>query len=81
MTARGPTHDELARLEDALRRLSQFEREVFLAVRLDQLSFEKIAERTGLTPDQAERVFVRALTGFVRNLANPRRRWWRRMLR
>jgi RNA polymerase sigma-70 factor (ECF subfamily) len=70
----------LARLEDAVRRLPRIEREIFLAVRLDDLTYPEIAERTGLSPRAVERRFANALTGIMRNLANPHRRWWQRLL-
>ncbi|WP_239987565.1 sigma factor-like helix-turn-helix DNA-binding protein [Sphingosinithalassobacter portus] len=75
-----PSQDELARIEDAVRRLPRLEREVFLAVRLDGLTYAEIAARTRLTPRQVERLFAQALTNILRNMASPRRRWWRRLL-
>ncbi len=71
---------ELARLEDAMRRVPRRQREIFLAVRLDNLRYAEIAERTGLTVDQVERLFADALTNLTRNLDQPRRHWWRRWL-
>jgi DNA-directed RNA polymerase specialized sigma24 family protein len=45
----------LAKLEQAVRSLRRLDREVFLAVRLDAMSYEQIAARTGLTVKQVER--------------------------
>lgn len=73
-----PDHAELQRLERALRRMPRRQREIFLAVRIDDLSYADIAERTGLTTAKVERLFARSLRNFVRNLGNPRRHWWRR---
>lgn len=70
----------LAAMEDALMRMPRIEREIFLAVRLDDLSYAEIAARTGLSVAGAERVFVRALRHFIRNLRDPRRGRWRRWL-
>ncbi len=71
---------ELARLEDAMRRAPRRQREVFLAVRLDNLRYAEIAERTGLTITQVERLFADALANLIRNLDQPQRHWWRRWL-
>ncbi|TPG15799.1 sigma-70 family RNA polymerase sigma factor [Sphingomonas koreensis] len=71
----------MARLEDAARRMPRFQREIFLAVRLDDYSYAEIAERTGITPKQVERLFAQALGNFCRNLADPRRCRWRRWFR
>ena len=71
---------ELARVEDAMRRVPRRQREIFLAVRLDNLRYAEIAERTGLTIAEVERLFADALANFSRNLDQPRRDWWRRWL-
>jgi len=77
------SHDPalLERLEDALLRLPQIQRDIFLAVRLDALSYGEIAERTGLTKRQVERLFAKALGNFSRNLRDPLRQRWRRWFR
>jgi RNA polymerase sigma-70 factor (ECF subfamily) len=81
--AAGGTIDpaELARLDHALQRAPRRQREIFLAVRLDDLGYAEIANRTGLTVAQVERLFAEALTNLSRNLDDPRRHWWRRWLR
>ncbi|WP_066825315.1 sigma factor-like helix-turn-helix DNA-binding protein [Sphingomonas mali] len=71
---------ELARLDHAVRRVPRRQREIFLAVRLDNLSYVEIADRTGLTVAQVERLFAEALTNLSRNLDDSRRHWWRRWL-
>jgi hypothetical protein len=45
----GPDPVTLKRLERAVRKLPRLQREIFLALRLDDLSYDEIAERTGLT--------------------------------
>jgi len=52
---------DLARLEHAVRRLPRRQREVFIAVRLDNLSYPEIAERTGLSVREVERHFADSL--------------------
>ena len=71
---------DLAKLEDAMRRVPRRQREIFLAVRVDDLRYAEIADRTGLTVAQIKRLFAKALFNLMRNLDHPRRRWWRRWL-
>lgn len=68
MTPSLPSPQELARIENAVRRLRRIEREVFLAVRLDGLTYAEIAKRTGLSSRAVERRFANALTRIVREL-------------
>lgn len=56
------------RLEAAVRALPAIEREVFLAVRLDGLTYAEIAARTGMSAHAVERRFAKALTRIVRQL-------------
>jgi RNA polymerase sigma-70 factor (ECF subfamily) len=70
----------LAKLEHAMQRVPRRQRAIFLAVRLDNLRYPEIAERTGLTVAQVERLFADGLLNFTRNLDYPRRHWWRRWL-
>lgn len=71
----------IARLEDAVLRLPRIQRDIFLAVRLDVLSYAEIAKRTGLSSRQVERLFAKALANFSRNLDDPARHRWRRWFR
>ena len=71
----------IARLEDAVLRLPRIQRDIFLAVRLDALSYAEIAECTGLSSKQVERLFTKALGNFSRNLDDPARHRWRRWFR
>jgi len=73
----GPIHPEhLARLERAVRSLRRPDREIFLAHRLDGMSYAEIAERTGLTVKQVERSVRRALIRIDRHMCRPELRWW-----
>jgi len=58
----------LTRLENAVRSLPDIEREVFLAVRLDGLSYAAIAARTGRSASEIERRFAAALSAIQRTL-------------
>jgi RNA polymerase sigma-70 factor (ECF subfamily) len=70
----------LAKVEHAMQRVPRRQREIFLAIRFDNMGYPEIAERTGLTVAQIERLFAEALVNFMRNLDEPRRHWWRRWL-
>jgi len=73
----GPIHPEhLARLERAVKSLRRIDREIFLARRLDDMSYAEIAERTGLTVRQVERSVRRALVDIDCYMCRPERRWW-----
>jgi len=63
---------DLARLEHAVRRLPRRQREIFLAVRLDNLSYPDIAERTGLSVREVERHFASSLLNL--SVHEPRRK-------
>ena len=67
------------RMEGALLRLPRFTRKVFLAHRVDDLSYSEIAARTGVSVQRVEREIARALVGLDRALTeSPRTGWWRR---
>lgn len=68
----------LAKLEQAVRGLPRTEREIFLAHRLDDMSYSEIAKRTGLSVEQVERHMAQALYKLDRATNEPRRPWWRR---
>jgi RNA polymerase sigma factor (sigma-70 family) len=72
--------ENIDRLEDAVRRLPRMQREVFLAVRLDAMSYAEIAERTGLSVQQVRRQFIKALRQLSDGLAGqPAQPWWQRV--
>lgn len=81
-----PDPELLARLETALNSLPRRRREIFLAVRLDAMPYDEIAQRTGLSRERVEREFARALLQLHRAVHGRRpdpwwRRYWRRLLR
>lgn len=75
-----PDAVEVARIDDAMRRLSPIEREVLLAVRLEDCGYTEIANRLGLSAAEVEQLFARALSELMRNLDQPSRHWRRRWL-
>jgi RNA polymerase sigma-70 factor (ECF subfamily) len=71
-----PDPRRLKRLERAIRKLPRRQREIFCAIRFDDLSYDEIAQRTGLSVAEVEHLFAEALLHFMRRLDRPKR-WWR----
>ena len=72
----------IERLEAGLQRMPKLQREIFLAIRLDDLSYAEIAERTGLTVKQAERHFARSMVTLLEAFdGRPPVAWWKRVMR
>lgn len=73
---------DLARLERAVRRLPKLQREVFLAIRLEDLGYPEIAERTGLSESEVERHFAHSLVRIANALDRPTREpIWERLFK
>ncbi|WHU05017.1 sigma factor-like helix-turn-helix DNA-binding protein [Sphingomonas sp. NIBR02145] len=68
----------LRRIERAVCKLPRLRREIFLAARLNDLSYAEIAERTGLEVRDVERHVAKALISIDRRMGKPPKRWWRR---
>lgn len=70
----------LARIETALQTLPRRRRAIFLAVRLDGVSYAELATQTGLSVRQVEREVARAIAHIDRRLerggAVPPDPWW-----
>lgn len=77
-----PDPELLARLETALLSMPKLRREIFLAVRLDAMTYDQIAKVTGLSVKAVEHQFARALCQLDYHLrhgeAPPHRHWWQR---
>lgn len=72
-------HDEtLRRLEEAAMNMPNLQRQIFMAHRLDDKSYEEIARRTGLTIRQVERHMGRAIYKITAALKGRKLRWWER---
>lgn len=78
--AEGMSKEEgIERVNRALRRMSHRQREVYLAVRIDDADYRDIAARLGITPKQVEREFAAAIWQVGRALRERRpEQWWRR---
>jgi RNA polymerase sigma-70 factor (ECF subfamily) len=70
--------DLLRRLETALANMPRIQRQIFLAHRLDGMSFAEIARRTGLSQRQVERQMARALAKLDKQLEGRKLIWWER---
>lgn len=66
----------IKRLERAVRKLPRLQREIFLAIRLDDMDYVEIAERTGLSVGEVERQVAKALLSIDRRMDKQPRRWW-----
>ena len=75
----GTTSDDLARFKAALMTLPRYTRAVFLAHRMDDLSYDEIALRTGVSVQRVEREMARAIYGLMCAMVGVRpRKWWKR---
>jgi RNA polymerase sigma-70 factor (ECF subfamily) len=67
----------IERLEAIMRRMPRLTLEIFMAHRLDDMSYEEIARHTGLTVRQIERHMAHAIAAVDRGLDREPRPWWR----
>jgi RNA polymerase sigma factor (sigma-70 family) len=73
-----PDPEFLRRLEDAIGNIPRLQREIFMAHRLDDMSYGEIARRTGLTVRQVERQMAKAIYKLDKQLDGRRLNWWER---
>jgi len=73
-----PDPDLLRRMEDAMRAMPKMQREIFMAHRLDDMSYDEIARRTGLSVRQVERHVAKAIYKLVKQLDGEKLSWWER---
>lgn len=69
--------ERIARVEAIMLRLPRLTREIFMAYRLDGMSCDEIAPRTGLSARQVERHIARAIAAMMRGLRAKPRPWWK----
>ena len=72
----GATTARLEAMETALLTLPRFTREVFLANRLDNLSYAEISRISGTSVNRVKREMARAIYGFARAMDGRPLRWW-----
>jgi RNA polymerase sigma-70 factor (ECF subfamily) len=70
--------DSVHRIAAAFASLPRRQREVFLASRLDGMTYVEISDRTGLTVQQVERHMSRALYKLMKQMEGHKLRWWER---
>ena len=73
-----PDPDFLRRIEEAMLNIPKLQREVFMAHRLDDMPYQEIARRTGLTVGQIERHMARALYKLAKQMDGRKLSWWER---
>jgi RNA polymerase sigma-70 factor (ECF subfamily) len=67
----------LERMEKIMLRLPRMTREIFMAHRLDDMPYEEIARRTGLSVRKVERHMACAIAALARGLDDDPRPWWK----
>lgn len=67
---------DLRRAERAVRRMSNIERSVFLAIRVDELSYAEVAAKLGISAAEVERNFAASLDVLVRIVEQKDPWWW-----
>jgi RNA polymerase sigma-70 factor (ECF subfamily) len=68
----------LRRLQDAIASMPRKQRDIFLAHRLEGMSYAEIACRTGLSVKQVERQMARAITKLCKQMDGHPLSWWER---
>jgi RNA polymerase sigma-70 factor (ECF subfamily) len=66
------------RLEEAVASMPRVQREIFLAHRLDAMSYAEIATRTGLSVRQVERHMAKAIYKLCKQMDGHPLSWWER---
>jgi len=73
-----PNAEMLRRLEEAVAAMPRKQRQIFLAHRLDAMSYAAIARRTGLSVRQVERQMARAIYKLCKQMDGHPLSWWER---
>lgn len=66
----------LRRAERAVEAMSMIEREIFLAIRVDELSYSEAAALHGITVADVEHHFAAALLILDRHMHERHHKWW-----
>ncbi|HEV7312617.1 sigma-70 region 4 domain-containing protein [Sphingopyxis sp.] len=77
MRAPGDDRLDLRRVERAARRMSNLERRVFLAIRVDEMSYAEVATELGISIAEVEQNFAASLDVLVRAVEQKDPWWWR----
>lgn len=77
--SRQPSHRALLRAERrGLRRMTSFQREVFLALRVETVTYADLARQHGVGLAEIETAFTQALLILMRSVRDPEP-WWCRL--
>lgn len=67
----------LRRAERAVGRMSHLERDVFLAIRVDELSYPEIAAKFGMSVAEVEQHFAASLDVLLKVMEEKDPWWWK----
>jgi|GraSoiStandDraft_46_1057282.scaffolds.fasta_scaffold1005189_1 RNA polymerase sigma factor (sigma-70 family) len=70
--------DLLRKLQEAVAAMPRKQREIFLARRLDEMSYAEIASRTGLSVRHVERQMAKAIYKLCKQMDGHPLSWWER---
>jgi len=73
-----PDAKRARQLRRAIRKLPRLQRTIFCEIRFEDLSYEEIGARHGLTAAEVEDIFRKALMNFMQQLDWKPKRCWRR---
>ena len=67
---------QLRRAERAVDHMSPMQREIFLAIRVDELSYSEVAALHAISVTEVERHFAAALRILDRHMHERHHKWW-----
>lgn len=67
---------QLRRAERAVDAMSPMQREIFLSIRVDELSYAEVAALHGITVTEVEQHFAGALRILDRHMHERHHKWW-----
>lgn len=71
---------ETLRIDKALRGMRSLDRNILLVSRIDDMPYDEIADRTGLSIDQVRKRVLKTMLRLRRVQDGERPRWWWRLL-
>jgi RNA polymerase sigma factor (sigma-70 family) len=74
-----PDPELLRRLQQAVQNLPKLQRDVLLAHRVHEFSYEEIGRRTGLSVGRVERHMAKAIYKIARQMDGHPLTWWQRL--
>ncbi|MBB3938902.1 sigma factor-like helix-turn-helix DNA-binding protein [Novosphingobium fluoreni] len=78
MSEQRPSRAFVRKARRSLRRMTNLQREVFLAMRFEEgVTYAQLAKRYGLTESEVQHAFASALFIFAKSIRKPEPWWWR----